>query len=74
VSDRLSYSISTLSQLTDISKSQIKKAIYSGELPAVKNGVAWLVLAEDARAYLKALPRPRMRKAQNQVESFQVAA
>jgi hypothetical protein len=74
LADKLSYSINTFSDVTDISKSQIKKAIYSGDLPAVKNGVAWLILAEDARAYLRALPRPRRKKAQNQVDTCEVAA
>lgn len=74
VADRLAYSVNTLSEVTDISKSQIKKAIYNGELPARKNGIAWLILADDAHAYLEGLPRPRVRKAQRQVETLEATA
>jgi hypothetical protein len=59
----LSYNIDTLSKATDISHSQLKKAIYNGDLSARKNGVAWLILAEDAIAYLRSLPQPQMKKA-----------
>jgi hypothetical protein len=71
---QLSYKIKTLAKVTDISQSQLKKAIYSGDLAACKNGVEWLILADDAMAYLKSLPRPKTKKAQAQVESFQEAA
>lgn len=74
MADRLSYSVGTLSEVTDISKSQIKKAIYSGSLPARKNGVVWLILADDARAYLQGLPKAKTSKAQNHTDTVEVAA
>jgi hypothetical protein len=61
--NQLAYKVKTLAKVTDISQSQLKKAIYSGELSACKNGVEWLILAEDAQAYLKSLPKPRTKKA-----------
>jgi hypothetical protein len=48
-SGKPSYNIDTLSKATDISHSQLKKAIYKGDLPARKNGVAWLILADAAQ-------------------------
>jgi len=74
MADRLAYSVNTLSEVTDISKSQIKKAIYNGELAARKNGVVWLILAEDALAYLEALPKPQMKKARGSSESLATTA
>jgi hypothetical protein len=73
MADRLAYSVNTFSEVTDISKSQIKKAIYRGDLVARKNGVVWLILAEDARAYLEALPKPKTRKAQEGNQSLPTA-
>jgi hypothetical protein len=70
---KLSYRVKTLSQATDISISNLKKAIYRGDLRAAKEGTDWLILAEDADAYLQSL-KAKTRKAQNPAEVSQVAA
>ena len=71
---QLSYKVKTFAKVADISQSQIKKAIYAGDLIARKLGVEWLILAEDADAYLKSLPKPKMGKARESSESFQATA
>ena len=71
---QLSYNIQTLAAVTCISESQLKQAIYRGDLVASKNGVAWLILAEDADAYLKSLPKPKMRKASESSEVLHATA
>ncbi|HEU0184563.1 MAG TPA: hypothetical protein VFS27_04565 [Blastocatellia bacterium] len=72
-SGKLSYRIKTLSQATDISASNLKKAIYRGDLRAAKEGTDWLILAEDAMAYLRSLPVPQMKKAQAGNQSLATA-
>jgi hypothetical protein len=69
---RRSYRIKALSEETNISPSNLKKAIYSGDLDAMKEGTDWLILAEDAEAYLQSL-KTKTRKAQTGNQSVPTA-
>lgn len=71
-SGKLSYRVKTLSAATDISISNLKKAIYRGDLQAAKEGTDWLILAEDAEAYLQSL-KNKTRKAQTGIQSVATA-
>ena len=57
--ERIALGIDNMAKALDLSESSVKKLIYRGELPAVKHGAKWLILIEDAKAYLARLPRQR---------------
>jgi excisionase family DNA binding protein len=46
----------------DVSEAHVKNLIYRGDLAAVKDGKALLILAEDVEAYLKKLPKLKKRE------------
>ena len=48
----LSYTISAASEGTGIPKVTISDAITRGELPAIKSGRRYIILADDLRAWL----------------------
>jgi hypothetical protein len=54
--DRLSLSPEEASALTGIGLTRIRQATYSGSLVARKNGKNTVILPEDLKAWLKALP------------------
>jgi hypothetical protein len=54
--DRLSLSPEQTSALTGIGVSRIREAIRAGDLDAHRNGVSIVILPDDVRVWLKALP------------------
>jgi hypothetical protein len=55
--DRLSWSPEEAAAMTGLGLSTIKIATYSGSLVARKNGKNTVILPEDLKSWLKALPR-----------------
>lgn len=56
LSERLACDAEELSSLSPIGMTRIRSAIKDGSLPAKKHGRSTIVLMEDFRAWLKALP------------------
>jgi hypothetical protein len=54
--DRLSLSPEQTSALTGIGISRVREAIRAGDLDAHRNGASIVILPEDVRVWLKALP------------------
>jgi hypothetical protein len=54
--DRLSLSPEQTSALTGIGISRIREAIRAGDLDAHRNGASIVILPDDVRIWLKALP------------------
>lgn len=60
----LAYSVATAVEATSLSKSQLDRAIRSGQLKARKSSLTddgeptgkWVILASDLQAYLDSLP------------------
>jgi hypothetical protein len=57
LAERLSLSPEEASALTGIGLTSIKTATYTGALVARKNGKNTVILPDDLKAWLKALPR-----------------
>jgi hypothetical protein len=57
LSERLSLSPEEASALTGIGLTSIRTATYTGALVARKNGKNTIILPEDLKAWLKALPK-----------------
>jgi excisionase family DNA binding protein len=56
LADRLALSPEEASALTGIGTTRIREAINSGTLEAHKHGVRTVILPDDLRAWLKAMP------------------
>ena len=54
--DKLAYTIAEFCKASGNGRSATYEAIKAGKLKAVKRGRRTLILAEDATAYLRALP------------------
>jgi hypothetical protein len=54
--DRLSLSPEQTSALTGIGISRIREAIRAGDLDAHRNGASIVILPDDVKVWLKALP------------------
>jgi excisionase family DNA binding protein len=57
LSERFSLSPDEVSALTGIGMTRIREAIHNGSLVAHKHGTRLLILPDDVRAWLKALPK-----------------
>jgi hypothetical protein len=56
LADRLALSPEQTSALTGIGKSRVREAIKDGALVAHRNGASIVILPDDIRMWLKALP------------------
>lgn len=54
--DKLAFSISEAVRVSGLGRTKLYEEISAGHLPVRKLGSRTLVLAEDLRAFLKALP------------------
>lgn len=57
LAERLSLSPEEASAISGIGETSIREAVASGALPAHKHGRRTIILPDDLRAYLKALPK-----------------
>ena len=57
LSERFSLSPEEVSALTGIGMTRIREAINNGSLVAHKHGTRFIVLPDDVRAWLRALPK-----------------
>jgi hypothetical protein len=62
LADRLSLSPEQVNALTGIGISRVREAINSGALVAHKNGVSIVVLPDDIKLWLEALPLVAIKK------------
>ena len=62
LTDRLSVSPEQASALTGIGISRVREAIKSGALGAHRNGASIVILPDDIKVWLKALPAVEQRK------------
>ncbi|WP_404474769.1 hypothetical protein [Microbacterium aerolatum] len=61
--DKLSYSMASLAEATDLSVDSIQKAIKRGDLVANYFGSKPLITRDEARRWLEALPTEKPEKA-----------
>lgn len=62
LAERLSVSPEQASALTGIGISRVREAIKSGALDAHRNGASIVILQDDIKVWLKALPAVEQRK------------
>jgi excisionase family DNA binding protein len=62
LADRLSVSPQQVSALTGIGISRVREAIQSGDLDAHRNGASFVILRDDIKVWLNALPAVELRK------------
>jgi Helix-turn-helix domain len=60
--DRLALSPEQTSALTGIGISRVREAVQSGALDAHRNGASIVILPDDIRVWLKALPAVELKK------------
>jgi Helix-turn-helix domain len=62
LADRLSLSPDQTSALTGIGKNRVREAISHGALAAHRNGASIVILPDDIKVWLKALPKVETKK------------